>query len=572
MREAARAKKFGFTQGELERTKADILRELENAYAERDKVESSSFVREYVDNFLEKEPSPGIAYEFELYKRFLPEISLGEVNGLAFTTFASANRIVAVSAPDKEKATIPSPKILTAIVNGMDTMSVTPYEDRVSTDPLVGRPPTPGTIVSRSHRDTLGTTEWKLSNGLRVILKPTDFKNDEVMFSLLSPGGTSLVPDSDYIAATTACAVLQEGGLGSFDRTVLDKMLAGKVASASPFIGELSQGIGGGGSPKDLETIFELVYLTATSPRADTSAFQTFVNRTKTFLDNRNGRPEAAFDDTVQVVMSGHHFRRRPFSMAMLSELNLAKSLAVYRQRFANAAGAVAIIVGSFDEKQIEPLVTRWLGGLPASDAPDTWKDIGLRPPDGIVTRTIHRGIEPKAQVRMTFTGSFTWNRENRYALGALSEVLSIRLRESLRENLGGTYGVSAHGSPSRIPIQQFQMTISFGCEPSRVDELIKATYAGIDSLQTFGPTAAEVGKVRETQLREREVSVKKNSFWMSGLRYCDENSIDPMQLLTYPEMINSLNAAMVQSAAKTYFPKNRVATFILLPAGESKK
>jgi zinc protease len=565
--EAQRVRRFGFTPTELERQKEDMLRGMQAAYEERDKTESASFANEFIRNFLEHEPSPGIAREYDMYREFLPGITLDEVNHIADRWITAENRVLMLSAPEKAGVTLPTETELSAIIDSVSKTPLEPYVDRTSAEPLVPNIPAPGTIVDRKEWKELGTTELKLSNGIRVFLKPTDFKNDEVLFSSYSWGGSSLVPDSDYISAITATSVVREGGLGSFDRIALEKKLAGKLASAAPSISELGEGVSGSASPRDLTTMFQLLYLYFTAPREDSVAFLSYRAKMRAALENRNARPEAAFEDTILVTMAQHNPRRRPFTVHMLDEMDLKKSFAFYRDRFADAGDFTFIFVGSFAEKEIEPLLLTYLATLPAPGRKESWKDLNIEPPDGVVARTVARGIEPKAQVRITFHGPFTWSRENRHAITALASVLRIKLREALREEKGGTYGVSVGASPIHYPREEYRFTVSFGCAPERVDELVKNTFDQIDSLKNFGAAETYITKVKETEWREREVSMKENGFWLSAFEFCLSNNIDPNQILTFNELVSALNSDVIKDAARSYLNTKEYAKFILLPS-----
>jgi zinc protease len=255
----------------------------------------------------------------------------------------------------------------------------------------------------------------------------------------------------------------------------------------------------------------------------------------------------------------------------MLEEMELRTAFDFYRNRFADAGDFTFIFVGAFTEKEIEPLVLTYLATLPTEARDETWKDVGIRPPDGTVERTVRRGLEPKAQVRIVFTGPFTWTQENRHALTSLGSVLRIKLREALREEKGGTYGVSAGGSPIHYPREEYRFAVAFGCAPERVDELVKAVFDQIDSLKNYDVDSSYITKVKETQWREREVSMKQNGFWLSALEFTLSNDIDPMQILTYRELIATLNPDVIREAAREYLNTERYAKFILLPAGENR-
>ena len=386
-------------------------------------------------------------------------------------------------------------------------------------------------------------TEWTLSNGVRVVLKPTDFKNDEVLFSAFSPGGHGLVSDQDYLAAATASSVVQEGGLGTFDAIALEKKLAGKVVRVSPWIQELREGVRGSASLKDLETMFQLVYLTFTAPRKDPEAFLAYVQRIRGSLENRSASPGAAFGDTIQVTMSQYHHRARVWSEALLEELNHDRSIAIYRDRFADASDFTFFFVGNIDLEGMRPHVKTYLGGLPATRRNETWRDVGIRPPRGVIEKTVHKGLEPKSSNRIVFTGPFEWSRKNSYNLGAAVDVLRIRLREVLREEMGGTYGVGVGASTSRYPEQRYSIRISFGCAPDSVEQLTRAVFAQIDSLKQFGASDTNIEKVQEADRRAREAALKENGFWRRTLSSSYWLGLDPATILAYDDLVNGLTS-----------------------------
>jgi zinc protease len=567
--EAARARQHGFTQSELDRIKVEFMRSYEQAFDERGKTESYSYAQEYARNFLEGEPAPGIAVEYELVKNVLPGITLEEINGLSNQLMPLSNRVIAVTAPAKEGIAVPDERQLRAVFEAVENKSVTAYQDQVSTEPLMAQTPQPGSIASTATNAKLGTTEWKLSNGVHVILKPTDFKDDEVMFAAFSPGGTSLVSDADFITATAATSVVTEGGLGNFDQIQLPKVLAGKVAGVSPYISELYEGLSGGGSPKDMETLFQLIYLYMTSPRLDSTAFVSYRTRSKSSLHNRSSSPESAFGDTLKGTLSQYHYRRRPWTEATFDSIDFHRAFDIYRERFADADDFTFIFVGNFKEGQIRPLVEKYLASLPTLPRTDQWRDIGVTPPKGVIAKSVRRGTEPKARVQMIFTGPFEWNRENRVAMGAMTDVLEIMLRESLREEKGGVYSVGVYGSPSKYPRTEYSLIVSFGCAPERVEELTQTVFSQIDSLKTFGPSATNLAKVKESDRRDREVGVKENQFWMAQLQYYRMHGEDPDNILTTGSLFEHLTAADVQDAARRYLNEGNYVKMLLLPEAQ---
>ncbi len=356
------------------------------------------------------------------------------------------------------------------------------------------------------------------------------------------------------------------GGLGNFDAVTLEKTLAGKIVRVSPTLSELTEGFSGSASPRDLETLFQLTYLYFTSPREDTVAFNAFLSRQRAALQNRNVSPEGAFYDTVQVTMAQYHYRERPFTVQMVDSINLDKAMKFYRDRFADGSGFTFFFVGSFDPASIKPFVKQYLAVLPPLDRKETWRDSGIKPPKGVISKIVMRGIEPKSLVRMMFTGPFEWSRQNRYDFESLLEYLNIKLREVMREDKGGVYGVSASGSPSLYPRKEYGLTISFGCSPTRVDELVAVAIQQIDSLKSTKPSDDYVVKVKEIQRRKHEVNLKQNGWWLNSLRFSYVNGGDPKGVLRYPGLVDSLTAVAIQQAARKYFDMNNYVEVVLLP------
>ncbi len=568
--EALRVRQHGFTQTELDREKAEMLRGIEQAYNERDKTESVQFADEYIRNFLEKEPVPGIEYEFELYQKFLPTIQLADVNRLASQWITDGNRVVLVSAPEKKGVAIPAENELSSVFESVKQIEIQPYVDEVSDQPLVASQPAPGEVADEKAIAELGLTEWTLSNGVRVILKPTDFKNDQIIFTAFSPGGHSLISDPNYVAAVTASSLIQEGGLDGFDQIALQKKLAGKIVNVSPWINELQEGLSGNASPQDVETLFQLIYLYFTAPRKDSTAFLSFQSRIKGFIRNRGASPDAAYQDTIQVTMANYHFRARPWIESLLDEMNLETSFHIYRDRFADASDFTFVLVGNFDPAVIKPLAQMYLGGLPAIKRDENWKDVGVDAPKGVIDKLVKKGVEPKSRVTMIFTGPFAWNRQNTYELNSMTEVLDIKLREVLREDMGGTYGVGVWPSVARYPDEKYSVNISFGCAPERVNELTAAVFQQIDSLKSYGTTEKYLTKVKESQRRKRETDLKENGFWLNVLRSYYEYQDDPKEILYYENKVENLKLEAIQQTAQRYFNTENYVNVVLLPENSS--
>jgi zinc protease len=566
--EAERVDQHGFTASELERHKLDLLRAFERAYDERAKRNSVVYASEFTRNFLEDEPIPGIEYEYELTKELLPTIQLSEVNERARQWISERNRVVLLNAPANEDVAVPGERELLAVFERVEADEIAAYEDELGDAPLIEVIPEPAAIVREEVIEEVEATVWELANGIKVTLKPTDFKDDEILFRAWSPGGTSLVPDPEHVPAMTAASVVAAGGLGSYSLVELNKVLAGKAATVNPSISELYEGLSGRASPQDAETLFQLIHLYFTAPRLDSTAFTAYRNSIQAELENRDSDPEAAFWDTVSVTLAQNHHRRRPPTVEKFDEMDLTTSFSVYEDRFADAGDFNFVFVGSFDLDSIRPLVQTYLGGLRTTGRKESWRDIELDYPEGVIRKTVERGIEPKSLTFLAFNGRFDDTGDQRYALSSLEDVLRLRLREHLREDLGGTYGVRIAARTRRLPDQEYSFQISFGSAPDRVEELVAEARRQIDSMKVSGPTGAEVEKVREAQRRAWETALKENGFWLGQLVARDQHGEDYRQILEHEERFNTLSVDLLREAARRYLSDLSYVQITLVPEG----
>jgi zinc protease len=564
--EAERARRFGFTASELAREKADLLRAYERAHAERERTESSSLAGELVGFFTDGDAAPGIAYEFELASRVVPAITLEEINRMLGALMTPKNRVVAITAPEKPGLVLPTEAQLARLLDSAASLQLTAYEDVASDRPLMATMPTPGRVTKEKVERELGIIRWTLSNRATVILKPTDFKNDEILLTAFSPGGTSIVADAEYIDAATATAVATEGGVGDHSQIELQKLLAGRAVSAYPYIGELYEGVGGSASPRDVETMLQLIHLYLTRPRFDSIAFVSFRTKSKTAVRNRTARPESAMSDSLTALLTGYHVRRRPWTEESYDRIDPTRAMAIYRDRFADASDFTFVFVGSFSPDTLRPLVERYIASLPARGRTEKWRDIGVAPVPGVVEREIRRGSEPKAQVQIVYNGPFTWTRQNRHEIYAMSNVLEIMLREALREEKGGTYGVGVGAVPIEHPRGRYSMMVSFGCAPERVDELVATARATVDSLKRFGPSAENLAKVRESSRRENEVSLRENRYWLGQIQFHLMHDEPLDGIVTGAAEYEKVTADQIRDAAVRYFDPTHVIKVVLVP------
>lgn len=564
--EAERVTRFGFTTVEFDRQRQNLLRAYERLVTERDNRESESRADEYIRHFLEDETLPTIEWEFGLHQRFLKDLTLDEVNRRAKEWFPERNRMVVVLAPEKPGLVLPSQARLETVLTATPAQPLTAYVDTVASRPLLNAAPKPGAIVSTTTRPSAGITEWTLSNGVKVVLKPTPFRQDEILFAAASPGGTSLASDADYVAASTAVQVVTAGGVGNFTAVDLDKYLTGKSASADPTIGELEEGLRGGGSKRDLETMFQLIYLAFTQPRRDPQAFAVQASQTRTLLANRSAVPEAAFYDTLNATLSQNHPRRRLPAAAIVDEWNLDRSMAFYKDRFADASDFTFVFVGSIEPDALKPLVERYLASLPSLRRKETWRDVGVRAPRGAIVRTVEKGTEPKSQTAIVLTGPFEYTPTERVVIRAMAQALEAKLMTAIREELGGTYGISARANYSRIPRPEYSISIDFGADPARVDALVARVFEEIGRLKADGPSAQLLNEVKQSMLRDFETDSKSNGFLLNQILGKYQHGEDVEGLWDLPKNVEKLDVAAVHQAARKYLDTANSVRVTLLP------
>jgi len=573
--EVERARRHGFTKGELDRQKTNMLRSIEQGYRERDKNRSRTYAQRYIKTATEGSVSVGIEKAKELYEQIIPTIKLKDINALVDDWITEDNRVISADGPEKEGVDLPSEKELLNLLDVVAKRDIAPYEENLADAPLVKKAPPAGKIVKRETRDDIGTTTWTLSNGARVTYKVTDFKADEIRFTAFSEGGSSLAEDDNYESASMASSMAQIGGVSDYSRIDLGKKLAGKVASASPYISSSYEGFSGSCSPQDIELMFELMTAYRNHPRKDDEAFASLQTRQLAGLENRLAQPTAVFSDEVTRILGQNHPRRQPPSAERVKKVKLDPALAFYKERFANPGGFSYIFVGNLDPKQLEALVIKYLGG--GKPDTETWRDEGVRRPFGAVSKTVKMGLEQKAQVYLMWWGEFDWGYPNRHALSSMAAVLNIKLRERIREELGGTYSISASGSSSRIPKPRYSINVGFGCKPEEVDTLIAAVMEEIEAMKTKPVEQSYVDKIKEKQIRAHEVNLKENNFWLSQLSFAERHTEDPSIILQQPGFSKALTAEAIQKAAKKYFATENTGTFLLLPedtpeGGEKKK
>lgn len=567
--EVERVIRHGFTQTELDREKLDFIRYLDAALLDKDKTPSGPLADELVRHVVQDEPVPGIVYEQAMAQRFLPSISLAEINTLAKTWIPEGDRVVAITAPERVGLSLPAQPRLSAAISAIRSATIAPYVDRVNTQPLLSPLPTPGRIVRTTTREAIGVTEWQLSNGARVLVKPTPIKEDEVLFRAISPGGTSLASDQDLVPAETAEQVVAEGGIGAFSRIDLPKVLAGSNTAVAADIGDTDEGLRGGAAKADIEKMFQLIYLTFTAPRADAAQFEALKTRLRPMLANQGARPEAAFRQALISALTNDHPRARPLTAAAVDQMSLERSMAFYKNRFADASDFTFVFVGSIDLEALKPLVERYLASLPALRRTEAAIDRGIRPPTTVVEKQVVAGVDPRSQVAIVFTGAFQNTPTNRLLIKTVSEMVGGNLHRRLREELGGTYGVTVEPTFRKFPTQEYQVSIGFSCDPSRVKELTDAAWQVIREFTTEGPSPDHLAGVRAALDRDLETGFQENIDLLNEMMTSVENGEDVAGVFNPRALYGQLTTSALRQAARDYLDLKRYVQVTLRP--ESK-
>jgi zinc protease len=562
--ENERMSKYGFLQSELNVAKKNIEAGNEVRLKEKDKTASSAFVKKYLSHFLTGTAIPSTEYAYAETKKALSEITLAEVNALAKTLITKENQIIVVQAPEKEKANLPTEAQLIAILKTAGE-GITPYVDNSVNKPLLPSKPVAGKVVAERKIDGIGVTEWTLSNGIKVLLKPTDFKNDQVIFNSFSKGGTSLASDAD-LQSVGMVDLIPESGVGDFNPTQLNKLLAGNTGRAGAYIADLYQGFQGSASPKDLETAFQMAYAYATAPRKDAEIFNKNMSDARVVIANKSANPQSVFADTVQAVMSSYNKRGMPTTLADLDQVSLDKAFAFYKDRFADNGEQTFVIVGSFDLNTIKPLIETYVASLPSLGKKQDFVDNGVNPPKGKVSKTVYKGLEDKASVEMLIHGDYDFNAENNTQLEAVKAALEIKILERLREKESGVYSPQVSLSVNKYPKAHYYFNVSFSCATANVEKLIAAALDEIGKIRVNGATADDVSKFKSEEERQIELSLRNNGFWVNYITSRLKNGEDLLQLSKVKERLNSVTVESTKATAQKYLTEDNYIRMVLMP------
>ncbi len=553
-------RKYGFLQSELDRAKVSLLNETEKTFLDKDKTESAKYVDAYVAHFLNKRPTIGIENRNQYLKKEIPGISLAEVNAVAAKSSSTQGSFALIMAPDKNAASLPTGAQLQSQLSAANQLPLIAYQEKKVNSKLVDPLPKSGSISTENTDPALGKTELTLSNGVTITLKPTDFKNDEILMDAWRHGGYRAVQLEQKLQAQMSAQLINAMGVKDLSPLDLEKSLAGKTVSVTPYINALEEGIQGESSVKDMETLFQLIYIYFTEPRKDEKLFLSTINRQKSMTANMKASPFTYFRDTLSTVI----YQNNPWTDKLMGpedfdKINLEQTFAQYKRIYGNADGMHFTFVGNFDVNKIKPLLLQYLGSLPSQKTDRRSTDVGLRPVRGQREVQVRKGADQKSLVNILFTGESPYSMNEELKLNALIEVMNIKIIEKLREQMSGIYGGGMNGSLSKRPYSSYSISAVFPCGPENVDTLTQALFQIIEQVRKFGCEEKDLAKVKETWKKQYEDQVKTNNYWLESLSTGWINNEDP-HILDRMEAVNRLTTADIRNAALKYLdPENRI-------------
>lgn len=570
--EIERVKRFGFTAAELQRAKKTMLAHYETTYNNRAKTESADYVEEYMNNFLMQEPIPGIEKEFEYAKAMLPSITLDEVNAVSKPIKDQQNLFVYMSGPEaKDSMPLLTEKELLAIIDAKAKADIKPYEEKAIASNLLSKEPKAGKVLAITKNAILGTTDYKLSNGVTVTLKPTDFKNDQIIMGATRPGGKNSYGLADKFNAEYMTAVTGAMGVGNFSPADLGKALAGKTVNVNPVFTTISDGFQGSSSVKDLETMFQLTYLHCTAPRGDTALFRAYVQRNKLQFAMISANPQAAFVDTMYKTL----FNNNPLaqvlvpSSAYFDKISYDRVLEIHKERFGDLSGMHFVFAGSFKESDIKPFIEKYIASLPTTGKKFTFTDNKVRPISGKKTFVLNKGKEDKSLILAFYSGEMPYSEDIELKAQALSEVLNIRIIEELREKIQGIYGGGTSADVGKYPYPNYNFVVQLPCGPEKVDTLVKAIKKEFSEMVAKGPDTTYLNKVKKQWLEQHKLNSKDNGFWVERLLQYKLQGGNADRFVHYDKYVKMLTPKDVQQAAKLMLDGNE---FVAIQMPENTK
>ena len=561
-------RRYGFTHAELDRVKKEMLAAYEKSYNERNTVRNIMYAQQYIRHYLSDEPIPGIAWEYETVQQILPMLSVDMLNQIAQQLVTDENLIISFQAPEDKNVVLPTEAEAVELLAAVKNEEIEAPAEEAIRENMVETAPKAGKIKKTAYNESLGVTEWTLSNGVRVMVKPTTFKQDEILFYAFSQGGRSLVATEDLPSAALATDVVELGGLADMSATDLQKALTGKRVSISPSISAYGENLNGSSTIKDLETLLQLNYLYFTAPRRDEESYQTLMSILESQLANRDKNPKVAWSDSVQMMASNYSERTLILNKDLLAKVSLDKALEVYKARFANPADFTFFFVGNVDpaDAAFQAQVCTWLGGLKTSKKMEKAADDKVRVAMGVQKNYFTRKMETKtASNRIQYTSyDMPYTLANDLNMEMIGRILSTRYLESIREREGGSYGVGCAGWMNRHPVAYAQLIMQFDTDPEKQEKLMNIIHEEVMTIVENGPLAKDLQKEKESMLKDFEEDLEKNGYWIDVLSTYYKNNIN--YITDYKEEVEAITAETVQETLKKLVAAGNVFEVVMLP------
>jgi zinc protease len=566
-KEAERVKRFGFTQGELDRARANYLTSFESFYKQKDKVPNDSYISAMQEFFLTGEPMNSLDFENEFIQKILPEISIRDINQKFRSLMTSDNRVIIISGPEGEGISHLSEENVHQIIAGVTASQIDPYVEAAIAESLIDEELTGGKIVSRRQLQAFNAVEWTLSNNAKVVFRKADYDKDNIALSAFSFGGTSVYNDDMLISASFLPMVIDTYGAGDFDNITLQKMLTGKKASLGITLSELSEGFSGTSTPKDFETMLQLLYLKFEKPRFDSEAHKTIMARYAAFLESMGNDPSKIMQDSLSLILTDYNPRTILLNPDVLEKVSFEDITRIYDDRYRNSGEFTFVIVGNIEEEVVIPLVEKYIGSLTYEPRKEKWVDRKVRHPKGTLSRSIEIPLAvPKASVYISYSGALKYNPENNVGIKVIQGILEMVYTEKVREDEGGTYGVSLTASSQLRPYEAASALIMFDCDPDRADDLSKIIHNEINSLISNGPDTEKFNKAVQNLLKNREESKLHNRYWSSAIYAWYYTGVDNNNPDNYEKILQGLTPSDIQKLAKKYFGKANTAQIVFRP------
>ncbi len=564
--EVERIKRFGFSVEEIKSAGDRLIRSMEIALSESNKVKSADYAEAYLQHFLKGDAYLNIEERDRLVKLNINQIGPKQIAEILQNYFKSTDQSIIVLSSKALEDKMPDQPLLNAWIGAVEKSEIKPYQKQREPNQLISQLPEPGKIKNEEFLSTLGMYHWQLENGMNIYAKPTNFKNNQVQFAAFSKGGTSLYSNADFPTVKNATAFITSSGLGTFNSSQLESILNKKAVDVQPYIGDRSEGFRGASSTADLQTAFEMLYLYHSNPRFDPKIFSRIISQSKSAFRNRALNSERALSDTVTYVLSGYNERRKPTETGDFDRINENKIREIFISRFANPADFTYVFSGNFNVDSLKNFVCHYLGSLPVGSGKEEAKDLKIRFPKGFVRKDLTGRAINKATVQMVLSGEYVYQKESNLYLDLLQSALQMRLTSRLREVESGVYAPQVAVSKSKSPINFFVINISFDCEPTRIEQLISATHEELSKLSSAGVTTDELRKFVAEQILANDLDMRSNEFWVDYVQSKLEDNGSLPDILETKTELKKLNAAASKPFSKQFLSRQNEAVFTLKP------